>query len=60
MNHANGQHVTELNEACNSKHEACAVLLLSSGADSDVKDDWGDTPRSIAQKNGLHRVLAAM
>ena len=46
--------------ACENKHEACALLLLSSGADPDVKDDWGDAPRSIAQKNGLHRVLAAM
>ena len=60
VNHANGKHVTALNMACENKHEACALLLLSSGADPDVKDDWGDAPRSIAQKNGLHRVLAAM
>ena len=60
VNHTNGKRVTALNMACENRHETCALLLLSGGADPDVKDDWGDTPRSIAQKNGLLQVLAIM
>ena len=60
VNHQNAQHVTALNEACNSEHEACALLLLHAGARADVKDDWGDTPLSIAQNKGMDKVLAKM
>jgi ankyrin repeat protein len=36
------------------------MTLLRAGARSDVADDWGDTPLSIAQKKGLKEVLALM
>ena len=54
------KHVTALNLACENEHEACALLLLRAGALADVKDDWGDTPRAVAQKKGLVKVLALM
>ena len=60
MNHANAEQVTALNAACYDKHEACAILLLQNGADPDVTDQFGDTPRSLANDNNLTQVLAAM
>ena len=60
VNHENGKHVTALNMACENKHEACAVLLLQAGARPDVKDDWGDSPLTIAQEKGLEKALALM
>ena len=39
--------------ACDDKHEACALLLLQAGALADVEDDWSDTPRTVATKQGL-------
>ena len=54
------QHVTALNLTCDNSHEECALLLLRFGAAVDVEDDWGDTPRSIAQAKGMDRVLAMM
>ena len=56
----NKDHVTALNFACNWGHEACALLLLRNGARADVKDKWGDTPRSIAKKKKMKAVLAMM
>lgn len=41
-------------------HEGCALLLLRAGARADVADDWGDTPLSIAQKQGMKEALALM
>jgi len=52
--------VTALNLACENAHEACALLLLQSGARADVTDDWGGSPLSIAQKKSMGRVLALM
>ena len=53
--------VTALNMACENGHEECAVLLLNAGtASADVADAWGDTPRAIAQKKGLPRVITLM
>ena len=46
--------------ACLNEREACAMLLLRAGARSDVKDDWGDTPLSIAQKKEMKQVIAIM
>ena len=46
--------------ACENGHEACALLLLRAGALADVKDDWGDTPRTVATEKGLANVLALM
>ena len=60
VNHQNAKHVTALNLACKNTHEGCALLLLKAGADPDVKDDWGDSPRSIATSKGLVAALAAM
>ena len=60
VNHETPKHVTALNMACESEHEACAVLLLRAGAAADVADAWGDTPRSIAQNKGMQSVLALM
>ena len=56
----NHKHVTALNLACENEHEECAMLLLRYGAAADVRDDWGDTPRSTAQAKGMDRVLAMM
>ena len=53
-------HVTALNLACDDGHEACALLLLRNGARADVKDKWGDTPKSIAMKKEMKAVLAMM
>ena len=53
-------HVTALNLACEEQHEACALLLLQAGALADVEDDWGNTPRTVAQKKGLTKVIALM
>ena len=37
------------------------MLLLKAGSRSaDIADAWGDTPRSIAKKKGLKKVLALM
>ena len=60
VNHENSSHVTALNLACENGHEQCAVLLLRAGARADIADDWGDTPLSIAEKNGMDTVLALM
>ena len=59
-NAENGKHVTALNMACENGHEECALLLLHANAKPDAKDDWGDTPRQIAKKENLKKVLAAM
>ena len=59
-NAENHEHVTALNAACYDKHEECALLLLHAGANADVKDAWGDTPKTIAQKNKMANVLAVM
>ena len=61
LDHQTAKRVTALNMACANGHEECAMLLLRSGSrSSDVADAWGDTPRSIAQKKGLQKVLALM
>ena len=60
VNHETAQHVAALNLACENGHEDCALLLLSAGARADVKDDWGDSPLSIAQQKGMSTVLALM
>ena len=36
------------------------MLLLRNGARADVKDDWGETPKSIAKKKNMKAVLAMM
>ena len=53
VNHRNAKHVTALNMACENEHDECALLLLHAGTRADVKDDWGDTPLSIAQRKGM-------
>ena len=61
LEHQNPKKVTALNMACENAHEECAVLLLKAGSRSaDIADAWGDTPRSIAEKKGLKKVLALM
>ena len=60
VNHETVKHVTALNLACEDEHEDCALQLLRAGAHADVQDDWGDTPRSIAEKKGMSNVLALM
>ena len=61
LDHQNPKKVTALNFACENAHEECAVLLLKAGSRSaDIADAWGDTPRSIAEKKGLKKVLALM
>ena len=60
VNHENKDQVTALNMACENQHEACALLLLHAGARHDVRDKWGDSPYSIAQKKELANVLALM
>ena len=61
LDHQNLKNVTALNMACENAHEECAVLLLKAGSRSaDIADAWGDTPRSIAKKKGLKKVLALM
>ena len=61
LDHQSLKNVTALNMACEGAHEECAVLLLKAGSRSaDIADAWGDTPRSIAEKKGLKKVLALM
>ena len=60
VDQADSNEVTPLNMACDEQHEACALLLLHHGADPDVTDNWGDTPRSVATNNGLSQVLAML
>ena len=50
---------TPLHIAAAEGNMKCARILLSGGADPNVKDRWGQTPRSEAEKNG-HAELAAL
>ena len=52
--------MTALSVACENAHQACALLLLRAGALADVKDDWGDTPRTVATEKVLEYVRALM
>ena len=54
------QCLTALNLACRHGHEDCALILLRFGARADMVDDWGDSPRSIAQKKMMKKVLTMM
>ena len=61
VDHQTPKQVTALNLACLDAHEKCAILLLQAGSRSaDLADAWGDAPRSLAEKNGLQKVLALM
>ena len=44
---------TPLHVACIGAHEDCVQLLLDAGAEKEVKDEWGETPR---QKAALYAV----
>ena len=50
---------TALHEACKEGHTACALRLVDAGAETDIKDAWGLTPRALAQQKG-HKSLAKM
>ena len=60
MDQARQDGATPLVIACNNGHEACAKLLLLSGASADATDVRGDIPRAIARRKGLGDVLALM
>ena len=56
----NNNQVTALNAACYGGHEECALALLHAGANPDVKDAFGDSPRTIAEERKMERVLTLM
>ena len=50
---------TPLHIAAAEGNMKCARILLSGGADPNVQDRWGQTPKSEADKNG-HAELKAL
>jgi len=47
---------TPLHEAVGQGHIEAVKLLLSRGADTGVRNDWGQTAKEIAQIGGKHEI----
>ena len=59
INQVNDNSVTPIDIAADQGHVAVVRVLLETGADTTIKDMWGDDPLASARKKD-HREVAAL